>query len=88
MNNWGLIGFDIALLIIGVVLVPTGIKTVSVLNDILNNMRDFTKSLSNVCETMKDISNQLKDAHIRDVNLKNEIRNIKMHLGMAVPEDE
>ena len=77
MHDLALIGFDIALLIIAVVLVPSSLKVIKILNDILDGTKLFTTSLSALCESIKTITSELTEARIRDVNLRNDINSLR-----------
>lgn len=84
MENAGLLGFDIGLYLIALllaILIPIGIKVISVLNQILTN----SKSVKGILETLTKISEELVEARLRDNDLRNEVNNLKEafrnHLG-------
>lgn len=74
-------------ILVGGVLIPIGWRISSSLTKIFGNLKSFTESLETLCGTMRDISQQLTDARIRDNDIKNEINNIKVSLNEHVKEE-
>ena len=79
-GSLGLILFDIALFLIGVVLVPTALKIIKSLNDILIHLITIIKTLGELCESIKKLSDDLVEARVRDTKLENEINNLRKQI--------
>lgn len=74
-------------LLVGGVLIPIGWRISSSLAKIFGSLKSFTESLETLCITMKEISNEMTEARIRDSEIKNEINNIKESLGEHIKEE-
>ena len=79
--NWGVIGFDIAMLIVAGLLIPIGIKIISVLNSLLVSIKNVSSMTEKACESVAAIHKELTNAHLRDKDLENRLFNIEKSLG-------
>lgn len=73
-------------ILVGGVLIPIGWRISSSLTKIFTNLKTFTESLQTLCTTMQEITKELTEARVRDVEIKNEINNIKEALGDHIKE--
>lgn len=74
-------------LLVGGVLIPIGWKISSALTKIFSNLKSFTDSLETLCGTMKEVTDELTEARLRDATLQNDIENIKEQLRDHVKEE-
>ena len=77
LENFGIIFFDIILLIVAAILVPTAFKIAKSLGDILNSLKAFTSSLKSLCDEMKAVSEELTEARVRDNSMSKDIEHLK-----------
>lgn len=71
-------------ILVGGVLIPIGWRISSSLSKIFTNIKVFTDSLEVLCTTMKEVTDELTEARIRDNDLGNRLQNIERELGKHV----
>lgn len=80
--DWGIIGFEIAAILMTVFLIPIGIKIINVLNNVGTTMTSVAKATEDVCNSLCAISKELTKAHLRDKDIENRLSNIENTLQM------
>ena len=78
--DWGIVGFDIAMVIVAGLLIPIGIKIISLLNSIKVSISSTSKVLGNLCNSVEKITDQIRDAHLRDKDIEHRLDNIEKYL--------
>ena len=71
-------------ILVGGILIPIGWRISSSLSKIFTNIKVFTDSLEVLCTTMKEVTDELTEARIRDNDLGNRLVNIERELGKHV----
>lgn len=71
-------------ILVGGILIPIGWRISSSLSKIFTNIKIFTDSLEVLCTTMKEVTDELTEARIRDNDLGNRLQNIERELGKHV----
>jgi len=76
-----LVIFDIVVLVIAGVLIPIGIKIINCLNNISTTIKSVNTATDALVASLKEISERLTDAHIRDKDIESRLKSIEMSLA-------
>lgn len=83
----GIIFLDILLLIFAAILIPLLYSIFRTLRDILTNTIRLGQAIGDLCVSVKEITEEMTEARIRDVGFNNEIKNLRKDLERHIQED-
>lgn len=84
MDNWHF--FLIAITVDGI-LIPLAWKLFSTLNAIKENNSDITQALTSLCDSISNLTKQMSDTVVRDVELKKDLEAVRQELRDHIKEE-
>lgn len=83
----GIIILDIILMIFGGVLIPLLWMIFDKLRKMLDNSEASSKALTELCVSLKEVTIELTEARVRDIEIKHEIENVRQELRDHIKEE-
>ena len=83
----GIVLLDIILLVFGGVLIPMLWMIFDKLRQMLENSEASSKALVSLCDTLQTVTVELTEARVRDIEIKNEIENVRQALRDHIQEE-